>query len=248
MNLTFSRRGVSHIMDITFDPRASRISKLYTARFAEPGDKEETSAAVKEPQDQVDISHDGREAAAKAEGEVGFDEMAERLEAKISSMTKDDFFAMMREQLGEPKRLEINWNAQVDPDGGVWARSYVNSLASQVDAARSTIEDHYSDAYRDALNSPLGGSLSDRLNYIAAKYQCSWSDYFDAGMPADQRQWTYSQVRAMLTGTGVKLNDPFALAASGLNSKNMDEIARKAAADKIEELVRQAKEAAEAAG
>lgn len=63
-------------------------------------------------------------------------------------------------------------------------------------------------------------------------------------MPTDQRQWTYTQVKAMLTGSRVALNDPFALAASGLDSKNMDEIARKAAADKINELIQQAKEAA----
>lgn len=42
----------------------------------------------------------------------------------------------------------------------------------------------------------------------------------------------------------MKLNDPFALAASGLSSKNMDGIARQAATDKLSELIRQAKEAA----
>lgn len=230
-------------MGITFDPRASQVSKLYTARFAEPEEKED-GPVTEEPEDQLEISQEGREAAAQAEGDVGFDEMAERLEAKLSAMTKEDFFAMVREQLGAPKQLEINWNAQVDPDGSVWAKSYIDSLASQAAAARSAIEDYYAGAYQDALNSPLGSSLTDQLNYIAAKYQCSWSDYFDASMPADQRQWTYSQVRAMLTGTGVKLNDPFALADSGLDVKNMDDTARKAAADKIQELVNQAKEAA----
>lgn len=228
-------------MDITFNPRANQISKLYTARFAEPEGKE---VAAKGPEDQVEISRDGRDAASASEGGIGFDEMAEKLAAQIVSMTKEDFMALMREQLGEPKQLEVNWSAQVDPDGSVWAKSYMDSLASQADTARSTIENYYSDAYQDALNSPLGGSLPGQLNYLAAKYQCSWSDYFDAGMPANQRQWTYTQVKAMLTGGRVKLNDPFALAGSGLDVKSMDDMARKAASDKIQELIQQAKEAA----
>lgn len=230
-------------MDITFNPRASQISKLYTARFADPEEKENGSV-TKEPEDLLEISPKGQEAAVQAEGDVGFDTMAEKLESKIKSMTKEDFFAMMREQLGEPKQLEINWNAQVDPDGSVWAKSYIDSLASQVETARGAIEDYYSDAYQEAVNSPLGSSLPNQLNFLAAKYQCSWSDFFDASMPADQRQWTYSQVRAMLTGTGVKLNDPYALADSGLDVKNMDDTARKAAANRIQELINQAKEAA----
>lgn len=229
-------------MDITFNPRARQISKLYTARFAETEKK--GAISVEKPADQFEISQDRRNAASAAQGGTGFDEMAEKLKAQISSMTKEDFFAMMREHLGEPKQLEINWNAQVDPDGSVWAKGYIDSLTSQVNTARSAIEDYYSGAYQDAQNSPLGSSLTDRLNYIAAKYQCSWSDYFDASMPADQRQWTYNQVRAMLTGTRVKLNDPYALAGSGLNVKNMDDVARKAASDKIQELIRQAKKTA----
>ncbi|MDE6282301.1 MAG: hypothetical protein K2M15_11055 [Oscillospiraceae bacterium] len=227
-------------MDITFNPKAGQISPLRSARFATPEEKETKSAAQK-PEDQLEISQQGREASAKSEGEVGFDEMAEELEAYLSSMTKEDFMSMVREQLGEPKQLEINWNAQVDPDGSVWAKGYIDSLVSQVNTARNAIEDYYADAYQDALNSPLGSALPDQLNYIAAKYQCSWSDYFDGSMPADQRQWTYNQVKAMLTGSRVKLNDPFALAGRGLNVKSMDEIARKAATDKIEELIRQAK-------
>lgn len=232
-------------MDITFNPKASQISKLYTARFADSNEKAGTPAA-KEPEDQLEISQAGQNAVSVAEGEIGFDEMAEKLAAQISTMTKEEFLAMAREQLGEPKQLEINWNAQVDPDGSVWAKGYIDSLVSQVSTARSAIEDYYTDAYQDAMNSPLGSSLTDRLNYIAAKYQCSWSDYFDNSMPADERQWTYNQVRAMLTGNRVKLNDPYALAGSGLDVKSMDNVARKAASDKIQELIRQTREAARA--
>lgn len=229
-------------MDITFNPKSSQISKLYSGRFATPEEKE--AMAVRKPEDKIEISQEGQDAVSAAPGEIGFDEMAEKLTAQLSSMTKDEFMAMVREQLGEPKQLEINWNAQVDPDGSVWAKSYIDSLASQAQTVRDTIEGYYAGAYQEALHNPLGNSLQNQLNFIAAKYQCSWSDFFDAGMSADQRQWTYTQLRAMITGTGVKLNDPYALAGTGLNSGNMDEIARKAASSKIQELIRQAKETA----
>ena len=230
-------------MDITFNPKASQISKLYTARFADP-EENEAGSVTTEPEDQLNISQEGQDAAAKAEGGIGFDEMAEKLEAWVGSMTKEDFMALMREQLGGPQQLEINWNAQVDPDGSVWAKSYIDSLASQVETARSAIKDYYAGAYQEALNSPLGSSLPNQLNFLAGKYMCSWSDFFDSSMPADERQWTYNQVKAMLTGGHVKLNDPYALAGSGLDVKNMDDVARKAASDKIQELIQQAKEAA----
>lgn len=104
--------------------------------------------------------------------------------------------------------------------------------------------DYYSGPYQEALNNPLGGSLPQQLNFIAAKYQCSWSDYFDASMPDAERQWAYTQLRAMLTGAGLRLNDPYALKGIHIpTNEETTQIARKAADGKISELVRQAKEA-----
>lgn len=86
--------------------------------------------------------------------------------------------------------------------------------------------------------------LPGQLNFIAAKYQCSWTDFFDAGMLADERQWTYIQVRAMLTGTGLRLNDPYALKDIHIPAnEETAKIARQAADDKISQLIRQAREA-----
>ena len=96
----------------------------------------------------------------------------------------------------------------------------------------------------EALNSSPGKDLTGQLNFIAAKYNCSWSEHFDASMPAGERQWAYTQVRAMLTGTGLRLNDPYAL--KGLHIPDNEEIAKiakQSANDTISELVRQAKEA-----
>lgn len=226
-------------MDITFNPKASQISSMRAAQFAAP-EEQAVTASTEQPQDHMEISQAGQQAVAEPEG---FDQMAEKLEANLRSMTKEDFMSMVREQLGEQK-LEINWNASVDPDGSVWAKSYIDSLVSQCDTAQETIEGYYADAYQEALNSPLGNLLPNQLNFIAGKYLCSWSDFFDSSMPESERQWTYNQVKAMLTGSRVKLNDPYALVASGLDTKNMDQTARQAAADKISELIQQAKEAA----
>ena len=62
-------------------------------------------------------------------------------------------------------------------------------------------------------------------------------------MPAGERQWTYTQVRAMLTGSGLRLNDPYAL--RGIHIPTDEETAKnakQAADDTISALVRQAKE------
>lgn len=228
-------------MDITFNPQAGQISPMRTARFAAP-EKEEVQAAG-QSQDIMEISHDGQRATAEA---PDFDHRWEKLDTSLRGMTKDEFMSVVQEQLGEQK-LEVNWNATVDPDGQIWCKSYFDSLVSQVTefraTAESTIKEYYAGAYQEALNSPLGRDLPSQLNFIAAKYQCSWTDYFDASMPAGERQWTYTQVRAMLTGSGLRLNDPYAL--KGIHIPTDEETAknaRQAADDTISALVRQAKE------
>ena len=237
-------------MGITFDPSrpsADQISKLYTGRFATPEEKEAMEAAKAEGNDvhdQVEISQEGQDAAASAPAADGidFDEMAKKTNAWLSSMTQDEFMDLMREQLGEPEQLEINWVAVVDPDHMIWTKTYADSMLSQCKEVAGVIKDYYADAYQDAMNSPLGNSLTQRLNYIAAKYLCSWSDYYDASIPDGERPWLYDQLSRMLTGRRVVLNDPYALAGTGLNQDgSIDKNARKAATDKIEELIRQAK-------
>jgi len=226
-------------MDIQFNPQASHISLMRSSQFATP--EEKTAKAVVQPQDQIDISKEGQQAVASA---PDFDPSQEKLEASLNSMTKDELMSMIQEQLGE-QTLEINWNATVDPDGQIWCKAYFDSYTSQLtefrNSAESAIKDYYADAYQEALHNPLGQGLSSQLNFIAAKYQCSWSDYFDVSMPANERQWAYTQVRALLTGTGLRLNDPFAL--KGINTPTVEDTAKtakQAADDKISELIKQA--------
>lgn len=232
-------------MDVTFNPLARQISPMRSARFADP--EEKTAKSAGQTQDKIEISQEGQQAVTATETELDFDQSRKKVESYLSSMTKDEFMSQVRDQLGE-QRLEINWNATVDPDGQIWCKAYFDSYISQVsqfrDTAERAIKDYYADAYQEARNSPLGSSLSQQLNFIAAKYQCSWSDYFDASMPTAERQWTYTQVKAMLTGTGLRLNDPYALKGIHIpTNEETTQIAKQAANDKISELVRQAKKA-----
>lgn len=222
-------------MNITFTSLSGQISPARMDRSVPS--KTQRASAAGQPQDQIDISPEGRQSTAGL---------------SLNGMTTEDVMAQVRQQLGEQK-LEVNWNATVDPDGQIWCKSYFDSYVSQVTefraAAESAIRSYYADAYQEALNSPLGRDLPSQLNFIAAKYQCSWTDFFDAGMTAGERQWTYTQVRAMLTGTGLRLNDPYALKDIHIpTNEETSKIARQAADDKISQLVRQAKEASGVSG
>ena len=120
-------------------------------------------------------------------------------------------------------------------DGWTAAKAYMEAIVCQAKQAESEIETYYAGSLEEARSNPMG----DPLLYIAAKYQCSWSDYFDASMPADQRQWTFSQLKAMLTESRVALNDPYALAASGgpRTAEAMEKAARQAAKSALDALI-----------
>lgn len=216
-------------MDITSILQAGQLSPMRPAKFTAPADQEQTTPGCS--LDRMDISQGGRQAA----------------DLNLNGITAEAFMEQVHQQLGEQK-LEVNWNAAVDPDGQIWCRAYFDSYVSQAtqfrDAAESAIKSHYAGAYQEALNSPLGRDLTGQLNFLAAKYQCSWSDYFDASIPAGERQWTYTQVRAMLTNTGLRLNDPYALKDIHVpTAEETSKTARQAADDKISALVQQAKAA-----
>lgn len=217
-------------MNVTPIYNTGQLALIRNARSAPS--QEHTAAG--QSQDQLELSQEGRQVSAQAE------------KAALLNMTKEDIMSMAQEQL-EEQRLEINWNASVDPDGQIWCKAYFDSYTTQAvqfrDTAENAIQDYYAAPYQEALNNPLGSSLPQQLNFIAAKYQCSWSDFFDASIPADQRQWTYTQVRAMLTGTGLRLNDPFALKDISIPTvEETSKIAKQEADNTISQLVRQAKE------
>lgn len=102
-------------MNVTFDYH-SQISPLRAVKFAVCGEKASKSAS--QPQDTMELSLAGLQAAAKPVEEPAFSRSWEALEERLGSMSKDEFMSMVREQLGEEK-LEVNWNATVDPDGQI---------------------------------------------------------------------------------------------------------------------------------
>lgn len=217
-------------MNVTPIYNTGQLALIRNARSAPS--QEHTAAG--QSQDQLELSQEGRQVSAQAE------------KAALLDMTKEDIMSTAQEQL-EEQRLEINWNASVDPDGQIWCKAYFDSYTTQAvqfrDTAENAIQDYYAAPYQEALNNPLGSSLPQQLNFIAAKYQCSWSDFFDASIPADQRQWTYTQVRAMLTGTGLRLNDPFALKDISIPTvEETSKIAKQEADNTIRQLAGQAKE------
>lgn len=232
-------------MSVTFDPNRpspDQISALRSGRFATPEEKaarEAAKAEGKEPQDKIEISQEGRDAVSEAPpqgGETGWEEHMKKVDAWLSSMTKEEFMDLVREQLGEPQQLEVNWVATVDPDHMIYTKAYVDSFVSQCKEVRGVIEDYYSDAYQEALHDP------DPLSFLSSKYLWSGSKHFDGNIPVNERRWIYDQVRRMLTGRRVCLADPYALAGTGLNQgDSIDRIAKQAAEDKIAELIRQAK-------
>ena len=136
-------------------------------------------------------------------------------------------------------QLEINWDAAVDPDGSIYAAAYVESLVSQYEKQRTTIEAYYAEAHKENSSSPYGSDLRGSLMYLSAKYQVEGSIYFRADMSREERAMAYYQERALLMGSNVSLNDPYALASVGgvPSREEADKIAEQAAREKLDALI-----------
>ena len=135
----------------------------------------------------------------------------------------------------QPK-LEVDPYRKVDPDGSIARKTYFESYLGQLKEMEETVKSYYADAYKEAVSAPINS-----LAFISGKYLSPWSDYYDPNIPAKERQWTHSQLWAMLTDSNVALNDPYALAASGGTKTvdEMDEIARQAVKDRLDALIKE---------
>lgn len=171
------------------------------------------------------------------------DEQAEKLEKALANT---DLSALIKEAQELNDELEVNWNAVVDPDGKIYARTYVESLARQYENAKNTIEQYYASAHRDNL---AQGSEAAAMNYLALKYTKFGRDigspHYRSDMSEAERQMALRQERALLLGGRVTLGDPYALQSSGgmLNMEQTEKIAKQAAQDAIEQLIREYKRA-----
>lgn len=214
-------------MNVTLNSNNYRLSSVRTVHFATAEDKN-TSAAHASNKDQVTISQEGRDSL-----EVSADKVANQ----PSAMTKEDFMDMLKQWESENQtKLEVNPYREVDPDGSIANKTYFESYLGQLKEQEDIIKCYYADAYKEAVSAPINS-----LAFISGKYLCDWSDYFDSSIPNQERQWTHHQLWAMLTGTNVALNDPYALAASGGTKTvdEMDEIAKQAVKDKLDALIKE---------
>lgn len=221
-------------MNVNMDTGIRRISSMRAVRFAQT---EEKTDKTLESSDEISVSKEGQQAVSGSTDD-GFNDLFAKLDASLGSMTRDEFMNMFKSWVDENQpKLEVDPYFSVDPDGSIATKTYFESYLSQLESNRSAIESYYADAYKDALSGPFNDSM---LN-IAAKYQCSWSEHFRGDMPDKERQWTFNQLKAMITGTGVALNDPYALKSVG-GSKTVDEmdkIAKQAVKDKLDDLIKE---------
>ena len=181
-------------------------------------------------------------ASAKIIGAINIsDEQAEKLEKALANT---DLSALIKEAQGLNDDLEVNWNAVVDPEGKIYARTYAESLIKQYESAKNTIEEYYASAHKDNL---AQGSEAAAMNYLALKYTKFGHDvgspYYRSDMSEAERQMALRQERALLLGGRVTLGDPYALQSSGgmLNMEQTEKIAKQAAQDAIDNLIREYK-------
>lgn len=206
---------------------ANRLSPMKTAQWApsRPADGEGRKPA----QDQVDISQAGKDSLDNGEA-------LSPIEQAIRNTSKEDFTAQL-EAWRQEHKLEVNWNATVDPDHSIYAKAYMEKLACQYEDARRTIESYYAEGHQENLR------FANPYNHLVEKYKYSGSPYFMADMSQAQRDMAFRQEEALLRGGRVALNDPWALAASGgvPRGEDVEAAARSYAQSVLDELIAQYK-------
>lgn len=208
----------------------NRISPMRTMSWAKAGNGAGEPGPAGGGQDSVVISQEGRDSLTEHE------ELTP-IEKALQSTTREEIDGWMKEWESQHP-LEVNWNATVDPDGSAYAKAYFDSIASQLDGARQTIEDYYADAHRENL------SFSDPYMHITEKYKYSGSPYFRSDWSQAQRDMAFRQETALLRGGRVVLNDMWALGGRKLpNAEESQEIAKDHARSVIAEMVAEYKKA-----
>ncbi len=209
-------------MSISVHSKPGSFSPMKAALWTPPASAAETSP--RPAQDQLNISQEGRQAQPE--------EALSELEHVLLNTSQEDLMDQVQ-NWRDQHPLEVNWNATVDPDGGIYAKAYLDSLVSQYDGTRRAVEAYYAPGHQENLG------FANPYNHLVEKYRYSGSPYFRGDMDAAQRAMAFEQERALLWGGRVKLNDPWALAASGgvLSGEEVEAAARQAAQEKLNTLI-----------
>lgn len=185
-------------MEIANAAGINRISPMRTGHWVRAGAKDPAAAQA---QDVLHISTEARQALAQ-------EQEASPIEKALEAVAQEDVQAWMGDWQAR-HRLEVNWNATVDPDHSVYAKSYMDSLVRQYDSVRQTIEAYYAEGHQENLR------FSNPHNHLVEKYKFSGSPYFRGDWSQAQRDMAFRQEEALLWGGRLALNDPWALAAHG---------------------------------
>lgn len=168
--------------------------------------------------------------------------------AKLETGFVNADFESMLKIAKENNKLEVNWQEVVDPNGRIYGVAYVESLVKQYQEAETKIKEFYSKGHEENM------SYENPYGHLCQKYSGLFSKenpnlefdnpYFRYDMEEAERAMAFRQEYALLNGKRVIIGDPYALKESGgiLNIKQVDAIAKQAAKEKIEELIKQRKE------
>lgn len=214
-------------MSISILDQTGRVSQMKSARWAPPRPAGKPEQAP--DQDRASISQAGRDSLEAAEE-------PSPLERALQNASQEQIQAWMADWSAQ-HQLEVNWDAAVDPDHSIYAKAYMESLASQLDQCRRTVEAYYQEGHQENLR------FSNPYNHLVEKYQYSGSPYFRGDWSEAQRAMAFRQERALLWGGRVALNDPWALASSGgvPSGEAVESAARQAARDVLDGLIAQYK-------
>ena len=195
-------------MDMKIETSANYISLMKPGAWTKFQARPQEMPSVA---DRVEISSEAR---ASREAQPPEDRFSQ-LETLLEGPNKDALMAQVREWR-QSHQLEVNWNATVDPDGSIYARSYMEGLVNQLETLRTTVEDYYQEGHQENLRVP------NPHHHLVEKYRYSGSPYFRGDLPQAQRDMAFRQEEALLRGGRVALNDPWALAPVGGVPKGED--------------------------
>ncbi|MBP3457611.1 MAG: hypothetical protein J6K58_00185 [Lachnospiraceae bacterium] len=136
-----------------------------------------------------------------------------------------DFVQQIKSSMSN--RLTVTFDPKGEIENSIYWEEYARQLNEMID----TIKDYYAKEHEKNLNCK---ELSP-YNYIVAKYKFPDSPYYRFDMSMEEREMAFRQERALLWGSGLNLNDPYALAATG-GVRDIDKLARQATEERLKQL------------